>query len=188
MGQERRRTCASCRESFTPDPRNARHQRYCGQPACRVASKRASQAKWLAKPENCHYHRGAAAVARVRAWRQAHPGYSRRTTGAPSATPAALAVSLAPFPPDSATTVKALQGACNAPSLASQGALPQRSGAPLQDLMGSPLQEILASQPYVLIGLIGHLWDCALQEDIVSAGARLLQLGRDICGGDHVHT
>ena len=76
MGQERRRTCASCGESFVPDPRNARHQRYCAQPACRAVSKRASQAKWLAKPENRNYHRGAAAVARVRAWRQAHPGYS----------------------------------------------------------------------------------------------------------------
>ena len=83
MGQERRRTCASCGESFTPDPRNARHQRYCGQPACRAASKRASQAKWLAKPENRNYHRGAAALARVQAWRQAHPGYSRGKSGAP---------------------------------------------------------------------------------------------------------
>ena len=87
MGQERRRTCASCGESFTPDPRNARHQRYCGQPACRAASKRASQAKWLAKPENRHYHRGAAAVARVQAWRQAHPGYSRRTDRGADARP-----------------------------------------------------------------------------------------------------
>jgi hypothetical protein len=59
---------------------------------------------------------------------------------------------------------------------------------PLQDISGSPLQEILVAQPYVLIGVIGHLWDCALQEDIACAGARLLQLGRDICGGDHVHT
>jgi hypothetical protein len=75
MGQERRRTCASCGEIFTPDPRNARHQRYCGRPACRAASKLVSQAKWLAKPENRNYHRGAAAVARVQAWGQAHPGY-----------------------------------------------------------------------------------------------------------------
>jgi hypothetical protein len=51
MGQERRRTCVSCGESFAPDPRNTRRYRYCTQPACRAASKRASQAKWLAKPE-----------------------------------------------------------------------------------------------------------------------------------------
>ena len=184
MGQERRRTCASCGEGFCPDPRNARHQRYCARPACRAASKRASQAKWLAKPENRNYHRGAAAVARVRAWRQAHPGYSRRKVAVPIAAPAALPVSPDRLPVDAAvTTASALQSACNAAA-----SLPVRSGAPLHDLMGSPLQEILTDQPYVLIGLIGHLWDCALQEDIVSAGARLLQLGRDICGDAHAHT
>jgi len=174
MGQERRRTCASCGESFTPDPRNARHQRYCGQPACRAASKRASQAKWLAKPENRNYHRGAAAVARVQAWRQAHPGYSRGKSGVPLPIPAA------PVSPERPPAASGLLVACNAPS----GSLP----TPLQDVSGSPLQEILTAQPYVLIGLIGHLWDCALQEDIACAGARLLQLGRDICGGEHVHT
>jgi hypothetical protein len=184
MGQERRRTCASCGESFTPDPRNARHQRYCGQPACRAASKRASQAKWLAKPENRNYHRGVAAVARVQAWRQAHPGYSRGKSGVPLPAPAAP---VSPKRPPAAAS--GLLVACNAPpSAAPLGSLPARSQAPLQDVSGSPLQEILAAQPYVLIGLISHLWDCALQEDIACAGARLLQLGRDICGGAHVHT
>jgi len=142
MGQERRRTCVNCGESFIPDPRNTRHQRYCAQPACRAASKRASQAKWLARPENRDYHRGPAAVARVRAWRQAHPGYSRRKTAVPIADPAAMPVVPAPL----------------------QGSLPIASGAALQDVMGSPLQAILAAQPYVLIGLISHLLDCALQE------------------------
>jgi hypothetical protein len=183
MGQERRRTCASCGESFTPDPRNARHQRYCGQPACRAASKRASQAKWLTKPENRNYHRGAAAVARVQAWRQAHPGYSRGKRGVPLPVPAA------PVSPEQPPAAAGLRVAGNAlPSVAPPGSLPACAQAPLQDVSGSPLQEILAAQPYVLIGLIGHLWDCALQEDIACAGARLLQLGRDICGGDHVHT
>ena len=185
MGQERRRTCASCGESFCPDPRNAHRQRYCARPACRAASKRASQAKWLAKPENRSYHQGPAAVARVRAWRQAHPGYGRRKIAVPIAVPAAPPVPSDPLHVDATVmTASASQGTCNAAA-----SLSLRSGAPLQDLMGSPLQEILTAQPYVLIGLIGHLWDCALQEDIVSASARLLQLGRDICcGGDHVHT
>ena len=184
MGQERRSTCANCGEGFVPDPRNAHHQRYCARPACRAASKRASQAKWLGKPENRNYHRGAAAVARVRAWRQAHPGYGRRNVAVPIAAPATLPICPDPLHADAAVTAaSAPQSPCNAAA-----SLPARSGAPLQDLMGSPLQEILSAQPYVLIGLIGHLWDCALQEDIVSAGARLLQLGRDICGGDHVHT
>ena len=184
MGQERRRICASCGEGFVPDPRNANHQRYCARPGCRAASKRASQAKWLAKPENRNYHRGAAAVARVRAWRQAHPGYGRRKAAVPIAAPAALPVSPSALPGGPPSAASAPQAACNAAA-----SFPVPSGAPLQDLMGSPLQAILTAQPYVLIGLIGHLWDCALQEDIVSAGARLLQLGRDICcGGDHVHT
>ncbi len=77
MGRERRRTCLNCAESFTPDPRNACRQRYCSAPPCQAASKRASQAKWLAKPENRHYHRGAAAVARVQAWRLVYPDPQR---------------------------------------------------------------------------------------------------------------
>ncbi len=72
MGRERRWTCLNCAESFTPDPRNARHQRDCSHPPCQAASERASQAKWLAKPENCNYHLGPAALARVQAWRQDH--------------------------------------------------------------------------------------------------------------------
>ncbi|MBK8636751.1 MAG: hypothetical protein IPN92_00180 [Chromatiaceae bacterium] len=87
MGHEQRRTCVNCGERFVPDPRNAHHQRYCTQPACRAASKRTSQAKWLAKVENRDYHRGAAAVARVQAWRQAHPGYIRGTHRRPRRAP-----------------------------------------------------------------------------------------------------
>ena len=76
MGREQQDPCVNCGQAFVPDRRNARHQCYCGAAACKAASKRASQAKWLAK--NPDYHRGAEAVARVTAWRQEHPGYSRR--------------------------------------------------------------------------------------------------------------
>jgi hypothetical protein len=78
MGRAQQRKCRHCAERFTPDTRNAYHQCYCTAPGCKAASKRASQAKWLGKPENRDYHRGADAVARVQAWRRAHPGYSRR--------------------------------------------------------------------------------------------------------------
>ena len=78
MGQAEKRRCLNCGDIFTPEPRNARHQRYRGLAPCKAASKRASQAKWLAKPENRGYHRGPEAVARVQAWRAVHPGYSRR--------------------------------------------------------------------------------------------------------------
>jgi len=84
MGREKRR-CANCGLDFEPDARNAKHHQYCGAEACKAASKRASQAKWLAK--NPGYHRGFLAVARVRAWRLKHPGYSRRKQAPPNGSP-----------------------------------------------------------------------------------------------------
>ena len=66
-GTERRR-CKCCHKLFRPDPRNRHHQRYCAAPSCRAASKAASQARWLAAPENRDYFRGpvnAAGRARV---------------------------------------------------------------------------------------------------------------------------
>jgi hypothetical protein len=44
------------------------------------------------------------------------------------------------------------------------------------------LQEVLADQPTVLIGLIAHLTDSPLQDDIASTSRRLLKLGQDILG------
>lgn len=45
MGENRLRRCVHCGQLFTPDARNAHHQRYCPAPACRLASKHASQSK-----------------------------------------------------------------------------------------------------------------------------------------------
>ena len=75
-----RRKCKCCLKLFRPDPRNRNrhHQRYCSVPACRAASKAASQARWLTKPENQGYFRGPVNVARVQAWRSRHPGYWRK--------------------------------------------------------------------------------------------------------------
>ena len=58
MARGRRRKCKCCRKLFRPDPRNLRHQRYCSKPSCRAARKAASQARWLAQPENHDYFRG----------------------------------------------------------------------------------------------------------------------------------
>jgi hypothetical protein len=52
MGRGDRRKCKCCLKLFRPDPRNRRHQYYCSASGCRAASKAASQARWLAKPEN----------------------------------------------------------------------------------------------------------------------------------------
>ena len=75
MARGDRRKCLCCRKLFRPDPRNRRHQRYCSMPRCRAASKAASQACWLAAPENQDYFRGPMHVARVREWRSRHPRY-----------------------------------------------------------------------------------------------------------------
>ena len=80
MARGRRRKCKCCRRLFLPDPRNLRHQRYCSQPLCRAASKAASQARWLAQPENHDYFRGPVHLARSQAWRAGHPGYSRKAS------------------------------------------------------------------------------------------------------------
>ena len=73
MARGDRRKCKCCLKLFRPDPRNRRHQRYCSTPACRRASKAASQERWLAKPENHDYFRGPVHVARVRRWRSGKP-------------------------------------------------------------------------------------------------------------------
>jgi hypothetical protein len=150
MGCGDRRKCKCCLKLFRPDPRNCRHQRYCSAPACRAASKTASQARWLAKPENQSYFRGAVNVARVRAWRSRHPGYWRKGR---RAGPALQDVSMAQ---------------------------PIGSATETDLVARSPLQEILTAQPAVLIGLIAHMVGTPLQDDIVRTTDRLLRLGQDI--------
>ena len=153
-----RRKCKCCLKLFRPDPRNRRHQCYCPARACRAASKTASQARWLAKPENQSYFRGAVNVARVRAWRSRHPGYWREGR---RAGPALQDVSMAqPIGPPIETANAAW----------------------------SPLQDVLTAQPAVLIGLIAHLVGTPLQDDIVRTADRLLRLGRDILAKSAVRT
>jgi hypothetical protein len=55
MARGDRRKCKCCLKLFRPDQRNRRHQHYCSAPRCKAASKAASQARWLAKPENEDY-------------------------------------------------------------------------------------------------------------------------------------
>ena len=150
MGRGDRRKCKCCLKLFRPDPRNRRHQCYCSASGCRAASKAASQARWLAKPENQSYFRGPVNVARVQTWRARHPGYWRkgRCVG-----PALQDVSMAQ---------------------------PLGSGAETAIAARSPLQDFLTAQPAVLIGLIAHIVGTPLQDDIVRTAQRLLRLGQDI--------
>jgi hypothetical protein len=48
---------------------------------------------------------------------------------------------------------------------------------------GLALQEIISAQPLVLLGLIAHFTDSALQDDIVLSSRRLIELGQDVLGG-----
>jgi hypothetical protein len=150
MGRGDRRKCMGCRKLFRPDPRNRRHQRYCSAPACRAASKAASQVRWLARPENQGYFRGPVNIARVQAWRSRHPGYWRGG--------------------------RRIRSALQEVSMAQ----PIVSAPKTTDMARSPLQEVLTAQPAVLIGLIAHIVGTPLQDDIVRATGRLLRLGQDI--------
>ena len=78
MARWRQRKCRHCGQLYEPDPRNRWHQRRCPQPACRQASKAASQRRWLASPKGRDYFRGRANVVRVQQWREAHSGYWRK--------------------------------------------------------------------------------------------------------------
>ena len=150
MAHGNRRKCKCCLKLFRPDPRNRRHQSYCSAPACKAASKAASQARWLAKPENQDYFRGPVNTARVKAWRARHPGYWRKRRRAGPAL----------------QEVPTVQPVDPAPE----------SG----DFARSPLQDVISAQPAVLIGLIAHIVGTPLQDDIVRATGRLLRLGQDI--------
>jgi hypothetical protein len=49
------------------------------------------------------------------------------------------------------------------------------------------LQDVLRAQPAVLIGLIAHLSDTRLQEEIAKTSRHLLELGQDILSGRGQH-
>ena len=138
------RVCIHCSELFLPDRRNRYHQQFCNQPECRQASKAQSQKRWL--KQNRDYFRGRQHVERVQAWRKAHPGYGQHSpTTAVSALPEGLPLDLAPHQRVAAKPPAQLQ-------------------ALLQDVC-PPLQDVWIHNP-LMAGMISHLFDCTLQEDI----------------------
>ena len=160
MAKAGQRKCMSCGEFFIPDHRSGERQRYCGATACRRASKAASQAAWLAQPANNDYFRGPVHVARVQAWRTAHPGYSR---GRVRSSPALQE----PFPTQVPDAVE---------ESANRGEVPEVPAA-------LALQDLLNTESPLLAGLIVHLFQPALQDDMASTTRRLVQLGRDLFNG-----
>lgn len=192
MKRNRRRKCLCCGGLYMPSRHNAYHQKYCSKPACRTASRKASQRRWLAKPENRNYHCGACQTARVRAWRKTHPGYWRSKTtalqdllqtqdveseGVESILSAPLQISCIPLAPIShqpqdpaGESVAGYQGlSCGSPDTA--GA--RHHAVPLQDLC--------LSQDPLFVGFIAMLTD-TLQDEIVPVMAKMQTLGLAILG------
>lgn len=149
----RKRKCRHCGELFHTDPRNKRHQHYCGKMECIQASKAASQRRWLSKPENRDYFKGPENVERVRRWRKSHPGYWRKKNRG---------------------SQNALQDVITAQPTETN----QESGISAN----SPLQDVLLEQPLVLIGLIAQMTGATLQDEIASTSRNLIRLGQDILG------
>lgn len=160
MAKAGQRKCMSCGVFFIPDHRSGERQRYCCAVACRHASKAASQAAWLAQPANNDYFSGPVHVARVQAWRTAHPGYSR-ARARPSPT---LQDSLTTQVPD------AVEESAN-----------RAEGPEVPAALA--LQDLLNAESPLLTGLIAHLFQPALQDDMASTTRRLVQLGRDLING-----
>jgi hypothetical protein len=115
----------------------------------------------LNKASNKNYFCGTENVQRVQAWRNTHPGYWRSKGG---------------------LTDCALQ----------DHSLVQvfESNEQSEVLVNTALQDLLTQPSLVLIGLIAHLSDSPLQDDIADMGRRLITLGGDILntpGGHYVN-
>ena len=151
---QNRRKCRCCHRVFVPDPRTVDRQRYCSEPACRQASKAASQRRWLSKNGNGDYFRGPEAVRRVQAWRKSHPGYWRRATSGSN---------------------------CTQP-LEKQGPNPSQSSCNVPRELPRTLQEDCLAQDPAFVGLISMVTGSTLQEDIAATTRQLLLRGRNILG------
>ena len=157
MAQAGQRKCLCCAKFFDLDHRNRERQRFCSATQCRRASKAASQAAWLAQPQNSGYFRDPVHVARVQVWRAAHPGYG---SGKPRRPPALQDPLI--------TQVTDTIEECSI-----RGEIAELSSPTL-------LQDLLNAPSPVLAGLIAHLFEVTLQEDIAATTRRLVQLGHDV--------
>ena len=153
-GSQPRRKCRCCNHWFVPDPRTADRQRYCSAPACRHASKAASQHRWVGKHGNGDYFRGPEAVRRVQAWRARHPGYGKPKQPAAEGTQV----------------------------IAEQIATPAQSSGNVPRELPRTLQEDCLTQAPAFVGRISMVTGSTLQEDIAATARQLLLRGRNILG------
>jgi hypothetical protein len=166
MSSSHPRECLHCKELFVPNAHNPGRQKFCGKPACRKASKAESQRRWLSQPGNTRYFRDEKNVERVQEWRKAHPDYWKR-------------------PPKPAV---ALQEICTIQVVENKDLPLEISRLPLQEIVPAPdlpLQDVvptLSTQDPLLVGLIAHLIDSPLQENVAQATRGLILKGRCILG------
>ena len=147
----RRRICRHCKELYLPDYRNRYHQRYRSKPACRLASKKAFQRRWLNSDKGAGYFKGLRNVEHVQQWRKAHTGYWKRNRSAKK---------------------DALQEDCFSQPESNQG--------DTDKLKKDALQDVCSSQLPLLLGVIAVLTGNTLQDDIAEASGRFIDSGNDI--------
>jgi hypothetical protein len=145
--------CLHCNEERRSDPRKGGRQRYCSKPECQRASKAASQRRWLSRPENRDYFRGAENCERVRLWRLEHPGYRGNKKSAPKSVLQEMITS---------QPVENVRVASSVPPTA--------------------LQDVCLSQPALLVGLVSVLTGYALQDDLATCIRLFMARGQDILG------
>jgi len=153
MRKTKKKKCCHCRCLFVPDHRNQEKQKYCQKGPCRKASKKASQKKWLSKPENEDYFRSPDNVERVQEWRERTPEYWKRTKHP--------------------TTLQDLLIVQHIENKEDNNEI----DAHTQTLA---LQDLLMAQSPVIIGLISNLMGSALQDDIANTLLRMQQFGQEI--------
>ena len=152
----RRRRCKNCGELYKPDPRHLKRQKFCSKPACKAASKKYSQQKWLNKPENRNHFSGAENVMRVQEWRKRNPCYWKRRK-----------------PSKKSSLIKdALQEMKIGKIIAGKGSS--------IDLIQIPLQDLISAKTLVFIGFDTRLNKSALQDIIDATDQEAVKLTPDI--------
>ena len=149
-----RRKCRCCKIFFLPDVHNPGRQFFCLAPDCRLASKAASQRRWLRKPGNRNYFRDAENMERVRQWRKAHPGYWKgpKSISKPSQPTDSEALNLGTI-------------SCN---------------VPVREIVA--LQDFALTEHPAFVGLISMVTGSTLQDHIAEVGRNLLLQGKNILG------
>jgi hypothetical protein len=142
-GRPRQRKCRCCKDLFRPHPAVRERQNFCSSSDCQKARKAANNRAF--KQRNPDYHKGPAAVERVRQWRRENPGYWRRSDKRAAA---------------DSTASAALQAEHVAQSAESEEFTAH--------LAMNALQAELQAQRFVIHGLTAHLTGCALQAELSS--------------------